>query len=313
MVRKRGRAVSAKMLSACFNPSDSIPIVLGVDEHTNPVWIDLAKDASHMVIQGKTRSGKSQCTYNLLAQVARNPSVRVVGSDPTNVLLAPFLHRVNEPHIVLGLNDSPKTVEVLRWVKEESDRRIDLMWDRRIDKFSHFSPTFPLILLVLEEYPGIIEAATDADAADGLSKADKCSPRIQALVRQIAAQSAKAGIRILLLAQRADANILGGPTRSNFATKLTLRVDEPEAIRMLHPSVTPEECSNVEMFVPGMGYFEGPGQKRRIIRCSYVGDYSGYAREVESSDPRFLALSETDREQQLRIIEEFPEDEDEIE
>ncbi|WP_205755761.1 hypothetical protein, partial [Bacillus amyloliquefaciens] len=86
-----------------------------------------------------------------------------------------------------------------------------------------------LILLVLEEFPGIIEGAQDFDATNGLKPADRYAPRITSLVRQIAAQSAKAGIRMLLLAQRAEASIVGGNARSNFAVKMTLRVDEPES------------------------------------------------------------------------------------
>nr|WP_192960120.1 hypothetical protein [Rhodococcus erythropolis] len=256
-------------------------------------------------MQGKTRSGKSQATYNVLAQAAANAAVRVVGSDPTHVLLEPFKHRgVSEPYVVSGLN-AQATVDMLGWVKRESDRRIDQMWPLRTDKFSEFGASFPLILVVLEEFPGILEGAADEDAALGRKPAERLAPRISAYVRQIAAQSAKAGIRLLLLSQRAEASIIGGNARSNFGVKMTLRVDEPESVRMLHPSASPEDCALVETFKPGTCLFEKPGEGRQIMRCDFVGEYGRYARAIESSDLRFLATLQQDQAQREFFAEEF--------
>lgn len=287
--------------------TNTIPIAIGWNDLSQPVSVDLAKDAAHWLIQGKTRSGKSQCTYNLLAQAGANPAVRVVGIDPTSVLLAPFVHRTpREPNIELGLTDFDQVLSVLRFVKDESDRRIERFWEHRIDKISSFSPALPLILLVLEEFPGIIEGATDFDALSGLKPADRYAPRITSLVRQIAAQSAKAGIRMLLLAQRAEASIVGGNARSNFAVKMTLRVDEPESVKMLHPNATSEECAQVESFVPGQGFFDQPGIRRQIIRTVRVGEYATYASYVENADLAFEAALNLDRAQRMTIAQEYP-------
>lgn len=286
---------------------DSIPIAIGWNDLGRPVGIDLARDAAHILIQGKTRSGKSQCTYNLLAQAGATAAVRVVGIDPTSVLLAPFAHRTPaESNVELGLQDFDKVLSVLQWVKDESDRRISLFWERRIDKVSSFSARLPLILLVLEEFPGIIEGAQDYDATSGAKAADRIAPRITSLVRQIAAQSAKAGVRMLLLAQRAEASIVGGNARSNFAVKMTLRVDEPESVRMLHPNATPEECAQVEGFMPGQGFFDQPGLRRQMIRTVRVGDYATYARFVEGSDLSFDTALRLDQDQRLTLAAEHP-------
>lgn len=286
----------------------SIPITVGRTQHGRDVVIDLVGDAAHIIYQGKTRSGKSQATYNFLAQCAAHPCVRVVGSDPTTVLLAPFSKREHgEKYIHLGTDDQEKTVDVLRWVKAESDRRIERMWDRRIDKYDTFTPALPLIVVVLEEFPGIVEAAQDEDAMLGRKPADRVAPRVQGLVRQIAAQSAKAGIRLLLLAQRAEASIVGGNARANFAVKMSLRLDEPESLRMLHPTATPEDCAQAENFPPGVGYFEQPGRRREIIRTDLVGEYAVYANAVMTVDRGYLGDLNTDRAQREYIATEFPE------
>ena len=287
---------------------DSIPIRIGRTQYGRDVVVDLARDAAHWIYQGKTRSGKSQASYNLLAQCATNPAVRVVGSDPTTVLLRPFVEREHGEHYIhLGTDYQQRTVDVLRWVKAESDRRIEGMWDRRIDKYTRFSAAFPLILVVAEEFPGIIEAATDEDAAEARKPADRIAPRLQSLIRQLAAQSAKAGIRLLLLAQRAEANIVGGNARSNFAVKMSLRLDEPESLKMLHPTATLQESALAAVFPPGVGFFEQPVERREIIRTDLVGDYAVYAQAVLTSDRGYLGNLNVDRAQREYIAESYPE------
>lgn len=257
-------------------------IRLGLTATGEPVEVDLMTSAAHLVMQGQTRSGKSVATYNLLAQAAHMPHVRIVGCDPTTVLLAPVAER-GEEHVALGLEDMAQHLDVLRWVKSESDRRIATFLAREVDKLDTATADEPLILLVLEEYPGILEAAADQDAAEGRKAGDRLEPAISRLVRSICAQSAKAGVRVLLLAQRAEASILSGATRSNFGVRMTLRVDNADSVRLLHPTATPEECEEAEQFAPGVAFFEGPGHHRSLIRNAYVPSYRDYLAHVRAS------------------------------
>lgn len=258
---------------------DSFPIEVGRSQYGDQVVIDFIAEASHIAIQGKTRSGKSQVSYNLLASAATCPAIRVVGVDPTSVLLRPFVEN-GEKRIHLGTSRFDGAVDVLRWVKEVSDERIERMWEARVDKYSAVSAVDPLILVVLEELPGIIEGAADEDSALGRRTTEKAAAQFQALFRQLAAQSAKAGIRLLALSQRAEATVFTGSARSNFATKFSLRLDEPESLRMLHPNMTGDEIAQVEAFPPGQGYFESPSFRRDIIRSLFVGEYARYADAV---------------------------------
>lgn len=254
----------------------TIPIQLGRDETGRRLVGDLA-EASHWVGSGVTRSGKSVLTYSILAQAARNDAVLVVGCDPTTLVLGPHQDRRDHGHFALGLDDMGQHLAVLDWCKEESDRRIAAMRSLKIDKYAEFSPGLPLILLVLEEYPGILEAAEMEDMADGRKPADRIAPRIRARVSALVAQSAKAGVRVLLLMQRAEvAAGLSGSARSNFGTRIQLRADNPDGVRMLHPSATPEECEAVGQFLPGVGLIAAPGLSRRRFRADFVPDYATY-------------------------------------
>lgn len=243
----------------------SLEISLGVDEFGRPVRIDLAADASHLIIQGQTRSGKSQLAYNLLAQAAMVPEIRLVGIDPTALLLAPVAQR-GEDLIALGADDWQGAIDVLRAVKTESDRRVATLVPARMDKIIEFTGQAPLWLVVIEEYPAVLEGAQDEDLEHGRKPGDRLEPRIRRLLRQIVAQSAKAGIRVMLLAQRAEASIIDGASRSNIGTRISLRVDNPDSVRMLHPSADADLCKRVEGFAPGVALIDRPGQRRVVAR-----------------------------------------------
>lgn len=64
-------------------------VPFGIDALGNTVEFD--PTSGHTIISGATRSGKSATSYAILAQVARNPAVQVVGIDPTGILLTPFV------------------------------------------------------------------------------------------------------------------------------------------------------------------------------------------------------------------------------
>jgi S-DNA-T family DNA segregation ATPase FtsK/SpoIIIE len=255
-----------------------LSLPLGVTQDGQPVAFDLIVDAAHVAVQGQTRSGKSQLAYNLLGRLAALPHVRVVGIDPSGLLLAPFA-QAGEPLIALGQADAERSLNVLRAVKTETDERIERMAPTRIDKLDHFTTDTPLWVLVLEEYPGILEAAQDEDTATGRKPGERTEPQIRRLMRQLVAQSAKAGVRVFLMAQRAEASILDGASRSNFGTRISLRVDNADSVRMLHPSADPALCQRVEMFAPGVALIDSPGHPRVIARGP-ITTYADYYQRV---------------------------------
>lgn len=73
----------------------------------------------------------------------------------------------------------------------------------------------------------------------GLAGGDKkLSDRLTVAVRRLAAEAGKVNMRVIMLPQRAEANELGGGLlRGQFAYRLTLPVDNIEAVRLLHPTV----------------------------------------------------------------------------
>lgn len=196
------------------------------------------QSASHVAIQGMTRSGKSAFCYTALGQVAQSPLVRIGGVDPNRVLLAPIARASGDPNRFALGDDIEGAVTVLDYYLALMAERMEQIDADRIDKINQFSAETPIEVVVLEEYDGLLALAEDHDKATGAKPADRLSPRIQRAVRSLVAQGAKAGIRVVLITQRMDASIVGGATRGQFGTRVTFGVDDTTAVRMLHPALS---------------------------------------------------------------------------
>lgn len=248
----------ARLVVLHFDPlvgvRESVPVgdpsrlVVGRYEDGAEVVVSLT-DASHIAIQGMTRSGKSALLYTLLSQVATCPWVVVGGIDPNRVLLSPW-RAVPRSAPWLSVGSDPESAAALlsRYVAE-MDRRLDLLDERGIDALREFSDQDPLLVCVLEEYPALLKRV---DAEDQSRKpAERVGPRVRSAVSRLVMEGAKSGIRVVLIAQRMDASIVDGAVRGQFGTRLTLAVDNGDGVRMLHPEVSPETIKAVTEAPPG--------------------------------------------------------------
>lgn len=241
------------------------------------VGFDLMRDPYHLVIQGQTRSGKSVATYSLLSQVAAHPEVRVAGIDPTGLLLSPFA-RNGEPWVVLGSSDEQveRYARLIASLVEEMGRRLEVLHSMETaDKLEVFSRDLPLLAVVLEEYPGIVQACTAYDSTR--KPAERVGPAVTGGIARLVAEGAKVGIRVMLLAQRADASILGGAMRSNFPLRMSLRVDNNDAVRMLHPQAPEDLVDESRRFEQGEAIWQEPGAREPMKIRGDLADYPRFA------------------------------------
>lgn len=278
-------------------------VSIGHSLDRGPISIDLISEA-HFLITGQTRSGKSVFTYALLSQLALMPHVRVVGVDFSGILLRPFAQRIPDPYVINGGDDVEGAVAALEWLKREMDRRNHLLSKSDLDKWNEFSASFPLIVCVLEEFPGTVARLKAADA--GKKPAERLLPRWQALVASLMAEGAKAGVRLILIAQRPDAEIIGGAARENMPVRVAFKQSSSEAYRMMYPDIETPEIERVKIQPPGVGLFESPRLSRRIFKGPYV-DYADYVRHVRSCDLNYLRDLAVDRRFRLEVAEEWPE------
>jgi S-DNA-T family DNA segregation ATPase FtsK/SpoIIIE len=262
--------------------SDVAAIRVGRDENGVDVYVDLW-DSWHLAAQGMTRAGKSVLLYGLLAQAAEDPAIAVCGVDPTGVLFSPFADAPWSEWRASGTRDMPAAAGTLRAIVDEMDRRITELPTLDVDQLRDFTPDSPILLVVLEEYPGLLSSAESDDEAEGRKAGEKLAPRIRRDVRRLVQESAKVGGRVFLLAQRMDASIVGGAERSNLGTRFSLRVDTADAVRMLHPSIEPGLVEALAQAKPGQGVVDTPGEPLRRFKADFL-DYGGYLARVRAAN-----------------------------
>ena len=269
---------------ASLQPSNG-PVRIGLDERGCNVFWD-PFEATHTAVQGMTRSGKSVQEYTRLSGLAGRGDVEVCGLDPTGVLLGPWVAAGGRVGVPSTAGDTPvyaHFLDVLTDIVSEMDRRTFQLAAEGKDKLepSDFSAKLRCLVVVLEEWPGIIRAAAAEDAAEGRKGADRVGPKIEAGVARVLAESAKSGARVLLLGQRLSSKSLDTDSRSNFGVRHTLRVDNADAVGMLHDHAA-EWAPIVATFEPGQGLIERPGFGQRRYRADFTS-YDTYLRRVKES------------------------------
>jgi S-DNA-T family DNA segregation ATPase FtsK/SpoIIIE len=237
----------------------------GTDITADPV------DLPHMIAQGQTRSGKSAWCYALLAQLAAMPDVTVAGVDASGLLLRPFAGSHHAAAQVCGLAELPRVETVLAELVAEMDRRIAAIapgWDRVITHLGE-----PLVVVVLEEWPGVLRAL-DASAEAKIGK------RVRGLVARLLAESPKAGMRVVMVAQRAEATLIGGAERAQLAARLSFRSDSPDSVKLLHPHAAADLAEHHADAADGVALLTMPGRPLSRVRAPWIGGYGEYAAAV---------------------------------
>ena len=104
-----------------------IPLFLGQDVSGNPMAADLAA-LPHLLIAGRTGTGKSVCLNTLILSIlmTRSPDqVRMLMIDPKMVELSPYKRIPHLMHPVI--TDMKKAEAVLEWAVNKMEERYALL------------------------------------------------------------------------------------------------------------------------------------------------------------------------------------------
>lgn len=245
---------------------------LGRSEDGDDLVDDWAR-MPHTVVQGVTRSGKSGWLYAQLAQLARRDHTVVAGSDPSGLLWRPWAAHRDPGLRVGGLASVEAHAALLERLIADMDRRIKLIPPDR--DTVELGPSNPLLVVVLEEYPGLLRAA---DAADR-----KLGARVRAGVSRLLAEGHKAGVRVVIVAQRAESNVIGGFERAMCGLRLSFRVDNADSLRLLHPGAAVDRLDEHMSAPAGVALLTGPGAGLVRIRGPWIGGYPAYTTAVTTA------------------------------
>ena len=253
-------------------PADHV--VLGVDEYGQVVAVAV-DELTHIVVQGATRSGKTAALYALLAQLAArartHADVDVAGVDPTGLLLGPWGAHPRG-WLVCGTDDPARYTAVLADLVAEMDRRIAAMPARR-DSVA-IGPGCPLLVVVLEEWAAVgrLVGHTRAKPSDA-----------HRLVARLLAEGAKAGIRVVTLVQRAEADVIGAFERDQCDTRLSFGCSDANTLKMLHADITNDTAALHATSPKGVALAQMPGRELTRIRAPWIGGYGTYCDHVTPS------------------------------
>lgn len=256
-------------LATQIKPVPGPELVLGLLDNGRRMTVSLDSTA-HMIVQGQTRSGKSRFCYGVLVQLVERPDVLVCGSDVTGLLLRPFQGTRHEDLQALGSTNLQAHLEVLHRLVAIMDDRIAKIPEK--DDVFPCSTADPYLFVVLEELPGLLRLAAHVDG----KKNGPLHTGIRAAFGRLLAEGAKAGLRLLLISQRADADIIGGFERGQAPVRVSFSVDSKDAVRMLHPSA-PDELAEAHLTaLPSYALVSAPGIACARLRAPEMGSYGAF-------------------------------------
>lgn len=210
-----------------------IPIFLGKDVSGRPLVVDMAK-MPHLLIAGRTGTGKSVCLNTLISSIlmTRSPDdVRMLMIDPKMVELSPY---TRIPHLMNPvITDMKKAEAVLAWAVDKMEERYDLLARvgvRHLDTYNKLSRDEVLERLdidpdsedaeaIPERMPYIVIIADEM--ADLIMTSGK---EVESHIVRLAQKSRAVGIHLVLATQKPTVDVITGLIKSNLPARISFQV-----------------------------------------------------------------------------------------
>jgi len=217
------------------NSPSCLTISLGRDVSGNPVYADLAR-MPHLLVAGSTGTGKTIFLNSLITSLIYRNSpeiLRFILIDPKRVEFPVY----NDlPHLLCPvIFDAQKTVNALRWLVEEMERRFNTLAKAKARDITSYNeivrrstnyevgrneeknlqtsdfelPLMPYIVLVVDEL-------ADLMAARGRE--------VEAGIVRIAQMARAVGIHLVVATQRPSVEVITGLIKANITSRVTFQV-----------------------------------------------------------------------------------------
>lgn len=220
-----------------------VPYATGPDGR-HAVWnISTASASPHMLIVAPTGGGKTTALRTVITELVRR-DVPVIGVDPKRIELAGI---DTHPGVAAVVTDPVRAAILLRALCDEMAARMEHVIATKITPNQ-----LPLLAVVIDEF--LILAAAwkrlirsgDEHTTDLLKQLDPLGA-----IADLAALARSAGIRLLVGVQRLNDDMLSGPMRDNFTTRLSLGALSHDGAQVLWGDATAGR--GVDASVPGRG------------------------------------------------------------
>ncbi len=266
----------------------AIPIYLGKDVSGNSIAVDLCK-MPHLLIAGRTGSGKSVCLHTIVASIlmARRPDeVRLLMVDPKMVELSVYGKLPHLMHPVV--TDMKKAEAILAWAVEKMEERYRLLAQtgvRHISSFNELSEEqirerLGTKIATMDEVPThmpYIVIVAD-ELADLMMTAGK---DVEQHIIRLAQKSRAVGIHLVLATQKPTVDVITGLIKSNLPARLAFQVASRTDSRVVLDEMGAEKLlGNGDMLflwpgtstlVRGQGTFLSDNEIERVVeQCTMV-------------------------------------------
>ena len=210
-----------------------IPLFLGKDVSGQPMVVDMSK-MPHLLIAGRTGTGKSVCLNTLILSIltTRSPDdVKLLLIDPKMVELSPYMRVPHLMHPVI--TDMKKAEAVLAWAVDKMEERYDLLARcgvRHLDSYNQMSREDKFRRLgmdanseeaesIPERMPYIVIVADEF--ADLIMTSGK---DVEAHIIRLAQKSRAVGIHLVLATQKPTVDVITGLIKSNLPARISFQV-----------------------------------------------------------------------------------------
>jgi S-DNA-T family DNA segregation ATPase FtsK/SpoIIIE len=274
-----------------------IPLFLGRDVKGSPLAFDLA-DMPHLLIAGRTGTGKSVCLNAMILSIlmTRSPDeVKLILIDPKIVELTQFK---KIPHLMNPVvTDMKKAEALLAWACDKMDERYgylaragvrniasynqlgheelynrfrpedDEEWDR-VPKF------MPSIVIIIDEMGDLIA---------------QVGKEVETQIVRIAQKARAAGIHLILATQKPTVDVITGLIKSNLPARIAFQVTNRNDSRVILDEMGAEKLlglGDMLFLVPGtshlvraQGTYASDQDVNRV--CEYLAQFpQEFSREL---------------------------------
>ncbi len=212
----------------------NIPIYFGKDVSGQPMIADLTK-LPHLLIAGRTGTGKSVCLNSIIVSVlmTRTPEqVRMLMIDPKMVELSPY---GSIPHLMHPVvTDMRKAEAILGWAVEKMEERYQLLAAagvRQLGEYNKLSEADRRRRMKMLDVPDEDWAAIPQSMPYLLIVADEmadlmmtAAKEVETHIIRLAQKSRAVGIHLVLATQKPTVDVVTGLIKSNLPARIAFGV-----------------------------------------------------------------------------------------
>lgn len=191
----------------------NLTVALGKDVAGRAQVADIER-MPHLLIAGATGSGKSVCINSIIISLLYTNSpdeLKLIIVDPKRVELASYN---DVPHLLTPvITDVPKTINALKWVVGEMDRRYQVLSQARKRNLASYNQSavepLPYILVIIDELADLMAVA---------------AAEVETAIIRLAQMARAVGIHLIVATQRPSVDVITGLIKANITSRLAFAV-----------------------------------------------------------------------------------------